>query len=150
MGLSQHTPRASRSAKQRKQGSRGGVVDHLALLHSTRQSLNILVDGAQNMKQKTTRDDGAGGETIAKRRDYMRVIAEACPPDVWAQIVQRAVDDALQGEPKARAWLTSILIDKQGKAGIDDFAVQNPAAYDEYESMSDGEKITYMLAGGKH
>lgn len=79
-----------------------------------------------------------------KRRDYIRVIAEVCSPDDWREIVEKAVQDAKEGEPRARAWLTSILVEKQGKESIDAWAVQDPEAYDEYEALPSHEKMMRM------
>jgi hypothetical protein len=42
--------------------------------------------------------------------DYLLALAEICPPATWRDIVQRAVDDALAGDAKARAWLAKHLL----------------------------------------
>ena len=36
---------------------------------------------------------------------YLSALMEACPPETWRQICDRAVQDARNGDPKARDWL---------------------------------------------
>jgi hypothetical protein len=43
---------------------------------------------------------------------YLTAISEACPPDTWKQIVDRAVKDALDGDSSAREWLAKYLVGK--------------------------------------
>jgi hypothetical protein len=43
-------------------------------------------------------------------RDYLATLAEACPPEKWRAIVERAVTDAKDGDATARAWLAKYLI----------------------------------------
>ena len=40
----------------------------------------------------------------------MAALSDAIPPDVWRQIVERARDQALAGDAKARAWLAGYLL----------------------------------------
>jgi len=40
----------------------------------------------------------------------MAALSDAVPPEVWRQIVERARDDALAGDPRARDWLAGYLL----------------------------------------
>jgi len=53
---------------------------------------------------------GPGRPRRATERAYMAAISEACPPDTWAQIVAKAVEDATAGDRFAREWLASFLV----------------------------------------
>lgn len=55
---------------------------------------------------------GPGRPKRTTERDYLAVVLSACPPDKWQEIVERAVDDATDGDPQARNWLASYLIGK--------------------------------------
>ena len=58
---------------------------------------------------------GPGRPRRAVERDYLTTLTEACPPEKWRAIVDRAVTDAKDGDPKARDWLARYLIgDKPG------------------------------------
>lgn len=48
---------------------------------------------------------GPGRPRRAIERQYLAAISEACPPDAWREVVDRAVADAKQGDHQARAWL---------------------------------------------
>jgi hypothetical protein len=53
------------------------------------------------------------GKTPARRpveREYCATLNAAVTLDVWKRIVQRAVDDALAGDAKAREWLSKWLM----------------------------------------
>jgi hypothetical protein len=43
-------------------------------------------------------------------RDYLTTLTEACPPETWRGIVERAVTDAKDGDATARAWLAKYLV----------------------------------------
>ena len=53
---------------------------------------------------------GPGRPRRAVESDYLRALSEACPPDTWQEICQKAVELAKQGDPKAREWLASHLL----------------------------------------
>ena len=53
---------------------------------------------------------GPGRPRRAVERDYLATLAEACPPETWQRIVERAVADAKNGDATARAWLAKYLI----------------------------------------
>ena len=53
---------------------------------------------------------GPGRPPRAKELDYLRTLAEICTLSEWEAICQRAVKDAREGEPRARAWLTQVLV----------------------------------------
>jgi hypothetical protein len=53
---------------------------------------------------------GPGRPPLAREKDYLRVTVGGCSVDDWGAIVQRAVKDAKQGDPRARDWLSRHLI----------------------------------------
>jgi hypothetical protein len=53
---------------------------------------------------------GPGRPRRAVEREYLAQLAEACPPETWRQVCQRAVDDARAGDAKARDWLAKYLL----------------------------------------
>lgn len=53
---------------------------------------------------------GPGRPARPIERDYLRALADACPPETWKTIVERAVADAASGDAKAREWLASYLL----------------------------------------
>jgi hypothetical protein len=53
---------------------------------------------------------GPGRPRRAVERDYLTTLTEACPPETWQRIVERAVADAKNGDATARAWLAKYLI----------------------------------------
>lgn len=55
---------------------------------------------------------GPGRPSRATERDYLKTVLDACPPEAWAEIVERAVADAKAGDGQARAWLASYLVGK--------------------------------------
>jgi hypothetical protein len=42
--------------------------------------------------------------------DYVRALAEECPPETWREICRRAVADAKDGDSRARDWLSRYLL----------------------------------------
>src|SRR5690606_19373307 len=55
---------------------------------------------------------GPGRPPRATESTYIGVVMTACNLDTWREIVERAVDDARNGDAKARDWLTSYLVGK--------------------------------------
>lgn len=76
----------------------------------------------------------------------MAVLSEICPPDVWADIVRKTVDDAKDGDAKARDWLASYLVGKPaGEAdtlhalAVEEVAGDDPVAREAFlRGMLDG------------
>ena len=48
-------------------------------------------------------------------REYVSTLNAAVPLDVWQRICQRAVDDALTGDHKARDWLGKHLMQTEAR-----------------------------------
>ncbi len=46
-------------------------------------------------------------------RDYVAVLGDAITPDVWRVIVDKAVELAKDGEPKAREWVTRLVLGRE-------------------------------------
>lgn len=59
---------------------------------------------------------GPGRPSRAVERDYLAALSDRCPPDVWAEVVDRAVEDARKGDAAARAWLSKYLLGGYGTA----------------------------------
>ncbi|MCZ7539122.1 MAG: hypothetical protein M5U29_04235 [Anaerolineae bacterium] len=55
---------------------------------------------------------GPGRPSRATEREYMSIVMTACTLDDWCAIVERAVQDARNGDGAARAWLASYLVGK--------------------------------------
>lgn len=53
---------------------------------------------------------GPGRPPRATEENYLLALVDACPLTVWAEIVQKAVTDAREGDDRARAWLASYLL----------------------------------------
>jgi hypothetical protein len=60
---------------------------------------------------------GPGRPRREVERDYLRATADACPIDTWRQIVAKAVEQALEGDAPARAWLSKALLG-EGTGGL--------------------------------
>lgn len=41
--------------------------------------------------------------------DYLRALADECPPDTWREVCRKAVELAKAGDAPARAWLSKYL-----------------------------------------
>ena len=41
---------------------------------------------------------------------YLSALMEACPPDTWRRVCERAVQDAQNGDSRARQWLARSLV----------------------------------------
>ena len=55
---------------------------------------------------------GPGGPGRPRRQveaDYVRYLSDRVPPDVWAKVVDEAVEQAILGDATARAWLSRYL-----------------------------------------
>lgn len=59
---------------------------------------------------------GPGRPPRATESEYMRILMDACPPDVFREIVERAIADAKAGDATARTWLASYLVGKPSAA----------------------------------
>lgn len=46
----------------------------------------------------------------ATETEYLRVMHRLCDPTTWAKITERAIEDALDGDSTARAWLSKYLL----------------------------------------
>ena len=53
---------------------------------------------------------GPGRPPRETERAYLSALSAACPPEVWQEIVARAVTDAKDGDAKAREWLAGYLV----------------------------------------
>jgi hypothetical protein len=60
---------------------------------------------------------GPGRPPRATERDYLIALSLSCSTDDWQEIVTKAVDDAKDGDAKARAWLAGYLVGEPGSRG---------------------------------
>jgi hypothetical protein len=60
---------------------------------------------------------GPGRPPRATEREYLVALSESCSTHDWQEIVTRAVDDAKDGDAKARSWLAGYLIGEPGSRG---------------------------------
>lgn len=54
-----------------------------------------------------------GAKTVSNRpveTEYLKVIAETVNPETWQVIVDAAVQQAIDGDPEAREWLSTYLL----------------------------------------
>lgn len=52
---------------------------------------------------------GPGRPPREREREYLQSLQEVCSMDAWRQIAMRAVSDAMEGDAKARDWLSRYL-----------------------------------------
>jgi hypothetical protein len=78
---------------------------------------------------------GPGRPPRATERDYLIALSESCSTDDWQVIVTRAVEDAKNGDAKARAWLAGYLVGGPGSRGemLHTIAVEVAAGSDPLE-----------------
>lgn len=79
------------------------------------------IDGAGNGRDRGGKfakgnPGGPGRPSRAVERDYLAMLSDRCPPEVWAEVVDRAVEDARKGDAAARAWLSKYLLGGYGTA----------------------------------
>ncbi len=53
---------------------------------------------------------GPGRRPREIEQEYLRTMASVVDAVAWQAIVERAADDAVAGDPKARAWLSGYLL----------------------------------------
>lgn len=77
----------------------------------------MMVSGTEpNGRQADGRfaNGNAGGPGRPRRpveEDYLRVLNESVSVQDWAQVVRRAVEDAKQGDARARDWLSKHILE---------------------------------------
>ena len=85
---------------------------------------NLVLKVGENMQQRDNNGRFVKGNTVSKghgRRtrqvesDYMAVVVGTVTLDSWRVIVQRAVQDAQNGDSNARTWLTKLLVGERVK-----------------------------------
>jgi hypothetical protein len=73
------------------------------------------LNGTKTDRTKTGRfaagnSGGPGRPRRETERSYLAALSDACTLDDWGAIVQKAVQDATEGDATARAWLASYLV----------------------------------------
>jgi hypothetical protein len=98
------------------------------------------LDGAETVRTKGGRfaagnPGGPGRPRRATERAYLAALSEACPPETWAAIVAKAVEDATAGDRFAREWLAAFLVGQPGGSApsLHELAVEEAAGSDPVE-----------------
>lgn len=74
---------------------------------------------------------GPGRPPRLVERHYLQALSEACPVEVWREIVAAAVESAKAGDAQARGWLSKHLL---GDSRL-------------YDMLSDDEKLEEIRRG---
>lgn len=93
------------------------------------------IDLAHGRDQKTGRfsvgnPGGPGRPRRAVEADYLAALSDAVSVDRWRKIVERALSDAEQGDPKAREWLSAYLAGKPTGGALRRIAIDEMAGID--------------------
>jgi hypothetical protein len=69
-------------------------------------------DSSRDKKGKFQKGNpgGPGRPARVVEQDYIVALSEAVPLDRWRKIIERAIADAEQGDPKAREWISNYLM----------------------------------------
>lgn len=70
---------------------------------------------------------GVGNKYAQKAQKYKVIAYQAVTPKDWRDIVDKAIDDAKQGDFRARLWISELLLGK-AKQTIDATIASRPAA----------------------
>ena len=81
-------------------------------------------------------EGGPGRPKRSTERAYLEIMTSVCTPDVWKDVVSKAVEDAQKGDIKAREWLSSYLIGKpeQTAPTLKQMAIDEAAGVDEIKT----------------
>lgn len=79
-------------------------------------------------------------------RQYLETFKQACSPAQWFQIIARAVSDAIDGDSKARDWLSGYLVGKAPDIATDAAPQIQVIAPDEARSLADWFKAAGRVA----
>jgi hypothetical protein len=72
---------------------------------------------------------GPGRPPRATETQYLLALSAACPPETWAAICRRAMEQATEGDAAARAWLSTFLVgDATLAVAIEDAALEDEIA----------------------
>lgn len=91
-------------------------------------------------KKDGTFDKGnPGGPGRPKReteRAYLDAMIAECSPETWRKISRKAVEDAVDGDSKAREWLSHYVVGKpqQSAPTLKEMAIDEAAGVDEISS----------------
>jgi hypothetical protein len=90
---------------------------------------------------------GPGRPPRAIESDYLRTLADACPPDTWREICDRAVEQARDGDAKARDWLAGHLLGlpRAEVRALTELAAHEAAGYDPVASRAADFRRTSKL-----
>lgn len=76
---------------------------------------------------------GPGRPKRETERAYLDAIIAECPPETWRKIAGKAVEDALDGDSKAREWLSHYVVGKpqQSAPTLKEMAIDAEAGVNE-------------------
>jgi hypothetical protein len=89
---------------------------------------------------------GPGRPRRAIEADYLAALSEAVPIESWRAVIAKAVEQARDGDSKARAWLGAYLIGKPTGDALLKLAAAELAGYDPVEDEANDlrEQKTFL------
>lgn len=89
---------------------------------------------------------GPGRPRRLVEHDYLRALTEAVPMETWQRIIATAVSKALEGDDKARAWLSRYLLG-DGLPTLVRLAALEAEGIDPIESERDSVRLDSITIG---
>jgi hypothetical protein len=126
----------------------GKPTEHLLPTCSWKKNrMSTSTDRDANGRFRPGHPGGPGRPRRAVEADYLAALSEAVTVETWMRIVARAVEDAEQGDAKARAWLSSYLVGKPAGDALLMLAAGERAEFDPIEEKAEGLAWRGMVAG---
>jgi len=92
----------------------------------------------------------AGGPGRPRRqvdKDYLAAFSEVITRDEWKEIIEKAVTQAKEGDPRARQWLTNYVIGPRQDKELEIIAIQEEMEIDPIARQVEEQKLYDTLAG---
>ena len=101
---------------------------------------------AQNGRFLPGNPGGPGRPRRVIEADYLAALSEAVPMESWRAIIAKAVEQARDGDAKAREWLSNHLVGKPTGDALLKLAAAELAGYDPVEDEANdlGEQKTFL------
>jgi hypothetical protein len=91
---------------------------------------------------------GPGRPSRAVELDYLNAVREAVPPERLRKIARRAGRDAENGDPKARRWLSDVLIGRRANTAVA-LTVAEESGLINFGALADEELESYADLYGR-
>lgn len=62
---------------------------------------------------------GPGRRPVPVELAYLETTRAACPPEEWRRVVEKALEQAIRGEHRAREWLRRVLLGDRSLISIE-------------------------------